>query len=456
MAETAEIVICGAGIAGVSAAYHLAVRQGLRGIVLLDQGDPLSLTSDKSTECYRNWWPGPGGAMTAFMNRSIDLLEELARESGDVFHLNRRGYLYLTADLRRAEAMRRDAQEISALGAGPLRVHTGGPGDPEYRPSPPEGFEGLPTGADLFLDPAALRRHFPYLSPQVAAGLHVRRAGWLSAQQLGAYLLQRARGCGVRLLRGRLAGVDTRGGQVHSLRLESGETLAAPLLVNAAGPLAPEVGRMLGLELPVYSELHQKLAFKDERGVVPRQAPLLIWDDPQRLEWSEEERAWLSEEEGGAALLGELPPGAHLRPEGGPGSPIVLMLWEYVVREMAPAWPPPLDPEFPEVVLRGLAPMFPGLRASFGRLGRPVLDGGYYTKTRENRPLVCPLPVEGAYLIGALSGFGVMAAPAAGELLAAYITGAPLPPYARALSLERYQDPAYLSLLEASPASGQL
>ena len=28
--KSAEIVICGAGIAGVAAAYHLAVRRGLR------------------------------------------------------------------------------------------------------------------------------------------------------------------------------------------------------------------------------------------------------------------------------------------------------------------------------------------------------------------------------------------------------------------------------------------
>jgi len=42
--------------------------------------------------------PGPGNAMVALMNRSVDLMEELALESHNVFHLNRRGYLYLTAD----------------------------------------------------------------------------------------------------------------------------------------------------------------------------------------------------------------------------------------------------------------------------------------------------------------------------------------------------------------------
>src|SRR5512142_497196 len=95
--STADVVICGAGIAGVSAAYHLAVRHGLR-VTLVDERPALSLTSVHSTECYRNWWPGPDGAMVGLMNRSIDLLEDLARETGNSFHLNRRGYLYATAD----------------------------------------------------------------------------------------------------------------------------------------------------------------------------------------------------------------------------------------------------------------------------------------------------------------------------------------------------------------------
>ncbi len=120
---TAEIVICGAGIAGVAAAYHLVVKQGMRDVVLVEPGAPLALTSDKSTEAYRNWWPGPGDAMVAFMNRSIDLLEEIARATGNRIQLNRRGYLYATADLARAALLRQAAEEAAALGAGPLRIH---------------------------------------------------------------------------------------------------------------------------------------------------------------------------------------------------------------------------------------------------------------------------------------------------------------------------------------------
>ena len=108
------------------------------------------------------------------------------------------------------------------------------------------------------------------------------------------------------------------------------------------------------------------------------------------------------------------------------------------------------------MALRGLAEMLPALRTYFDRVPRPVVDGGYYNKTRENRPLIGPLPVEGAYLIGALSGFGLMSAAAAGELLAAHLTRGELPPYAPAFDLGRYDDPAYQQLLEDWRESGQL
>src|SRR5436853_517014 len=82
-AASSRIVICGAGIAGVAAAYHLAVEHGHANVTIVEADHPLSLTSDKSTEAYRNWWPGPDAAITAYMNRSIDLLEGIAHRSGN-------------------------------------------------------------------------------------------------------------------------------------------------------------------------------------------------------------------------------------------------------------------------------------------------------------------------------------------------------------------------------------
>ena len=122
---SAEVVICGAGMAGIAAAYHLAVRGGVTNIVLVDEREPLTLTSNKGTEAYRNWWPGPGDTMVCFVNRSIDLFEELARATDNYFQMNRRGYVFLTADDRHIPVMKAAAAETSALGAGPIREHPG-------------------------------------------------------------------------------------------------------------------------------------------------------------------------------------------------------------------------------------------------------------------------------------------------------------------------------------------
>jgi glycine/D-amino acid oxidase-like deaminating enzyme len=485
----AEVVICGAGIAGIAAAYHLAVRQGVKGVVLVDERPPLTLTSDKSTEAYRNWWPGQDGAMVRLMNRSIDLLEELADESENVFRLNRRGYLFATAEAERATGFEKIAGEAEAQGAGPIRIHDGKDGAPAYAPAPAEGYRGQPDGADLIVDTGLIRLHFPYLSPKTLAVLHARRCGWFSGQQLGMYLLERARDAGVRLLQTRLVGLEFKRNRVERGRVDRGRVYSVQVLrdgvtataiatiptrhfVNAAGPMLKSVGSLLGAELPVYSERHCKASFPDTRGVVPREAPLLVWEDGQSLPWSAEERAALRESPDTRWLAEVLPPGVHARPEGGAASANVLMLWAYRPIAAEEIFPLPEDPYFTEVVLRGMTAMVPGLKAYLDRIPRAFVDGGYYTRTRENRFLCGPHPgpyagqmsdaapaenpIEGAWVLGALSGFGLMASCAAGELLAAHLTGGPLPPYAAAFDPSRYDDPAYLERLESWDDSGQL
>lgn len=453
------VVICGAGIAGVASAYFLAVAQGFTNITLVDQGAPLSLTSDKSTEAYRNWWPGPGDTMVAFMNRSIDLLEQIARATGNAIQLNRRGYVYATALPEQAAALRSAAEEAASLGAGPLRIHDGRPGAPAYQPAQAHGFADPLDGADLLTDLALIRRHFPYLAANTIAVLHARRCGWFSAQQLGMHLLEQARERGVRLVRGRVSGVELRDEQVTAVQVDQGGqplTLAAAHFVNAAGPLAGEVARLLGVELPIYSERHIKVAFNEQLGVVPRDAPMLIWADPVALPWDADERAALAEDPDTSWMLDTLPSGVHCRPEGHAGGAVLLLLWNFHLAPVEPTFPIAIDEQYSELALRGMAVMIPELARYFDRMPKPYVDGGYYTKTRENRPLIGPLPVGGAYTVCALSGYGLMAACAAGELLAAHIAGAPLPAYAPALTLARYSDPAYQRLLEQWGESGQL
>jgi glycine/D-amino acid oxidase-like deaminating enzyme len=329
----------------------------------------------------------------------------------------------------------------------------------EYRPAPAAGFEGQPTGADLITEPALIRRHFPYLAEDTVAVLHARRCGWFSGQQLGMYMLERARERGVRLLEGRVERVGTAGGRVSEVAVSGPagpRIVSTPRFVDAAGPFVAPVARLLGVELPVFCERHAKVAFNDVRKAMPRHAPMLIWTDPVRLSWSAEEQAELAASDPHRRLLDEFPGGVHGRPEGAGDSPVVLLIWTYDVEPVAPTFPIAVDPAYPEIALRGIVRMIPALSAYLSRLPRCTVDGGYYTKTGENRFLASPLPVEGAYVLGALSGYGLMASSGAADLLADHITGRPLPPYAPAFHLDRYADPDYRKLLESWGDSGQL
>jgi glycine/D-amino acid oxidase-like deaminating enzyme len=305
----------------------------------------------------------------------------------------------------------------------------------------------------VITDRATIRRHFPYLTEETVAVLHARRCGWFSGQQLGMYMLERAREKGARLRSGRVDAVDTRGGRVRSVTV-SGTRVDTATFVDAAGPFVAPVASLLGVELPVFCERHAKIAFPDGLHAMPRGAPMSIWIDPVRLPWSEEERRAFADEH--PRLLDELPPGVHGRPEGSGDSPIVLLVWTYDAGPVPPTFPLLVDPAYSEVAVRGIARMIPAFAQYFDRLPRTFVDGGYYTKTRENRFLAGPLPVAGAFVTGALSGYGLMSSNVAGELVATHVTGGTLPPYAPAFALSRYDDPAYAALVANWGDSGQL
>jgi glycine/D-amino acid oxidase-like deaminating enzyme len=449
-----KVVICGAGIAGAAAAWQLAVVHGVADVTIVEQGNPLSLTSDKSSEAYRNWWPGPDRAMTAFMDRSIDLMEGIARATDNRINLNRRGYVFVTADAKRIDFLQSMAQSAQERGGGPARLHD--TASSAYRPSPDRGFDLPLTGADVITDKSLIRKHFPYLSPDTVALAHARRAGWLSAQQLGAAMLEMARERGAKLLGGSVVGIDA-AERVRAVQVErdgARQTLEATHVVLAGGPMQKELAKLIGVDLPIYAERHHKVSFADTRNAVPREAPMLIWLDPQQLPWSEEEREALAEDEDAKWLLAPFPGGVHGRPDGAHAT---ILLFNHHGEPVEPVFPLPEAPEhYAEIALRGMSTMVPALRAYDGKPSRPYVDGGYYMRTRENRPLIGPAGVEGAYVSCAFSGFGVMASCASGELIARHITGGALPDYAPAFRLSRYQDPGYQALLDTWGEDGQL
>ena len=70
--------------------------------------------------------------------------------------------------------------------------------------------------------------------------------------------------------------------------------------------------------------------------------------------------------------------------------------------------------------------------------------------TDENWPLIGPMGSDGAFMNCAMSGFGTMAACAAGELCAKWITGDILPSYAVAFSADRYGNATLMQQLRAA------
>jgi glycine/D-amino acid oxidase-like deaminating enzyme len=367
--------------------------------------------------------------------------------------MNRRGYVFATAREQELVRLESIAAQVSAYGMGPVREH---PANGPYRPAPAEGYADQPIGAD-FLRGDDVRRAFPYLAADTAGVLHIRRAGCLNAVALGSWLLSRAVSAGVSFKRDRVVRVDTTGGRVCGVRLASGEVIATDKFVIAGGPLLPELGRMLDLELPVFHELHAKFTFRDPHAVVRRDAPFIIWQDPTFLEWSDRERRALASDDETRWLTEMLPGGVHVRPVDLTYGDELYLIWTFETDARRYEWPPTFDPHYGDVVLRGCARMIPGLSAYVGARAPGIVDGGYYCKTRENRPLIGPLPVEGAFVLGALSGIGVMTSQAAGDLLARHVMQQPLPDYARWFLPSRYDDAGYRALVDQwGPLVGQL
>lgn len=457
--QRVEIAIVGAGIAGIATAYYLCTQHGRKSVVLIDSQQPMSFTSAQSGDNYRNWWPHP--TMVDFSNRSIDLMEAVARETSNVFNLTRHGYLLATR--------RHSVDELVAdLYAGygdqadrSIRIRSTASAA-AYSATLATDWTAAPDGADVLSEPSLIRSVFPALSSDIRHVIHIRRAGDISSQQLAAFMLERIRAAGGRRIAAELKGVSM--GNRFELDLETPngtQRLDADLVINAAGPFASNVAAMLGVELPIQNIFQQKIAFEDSRRAVPRDLPFAIDLDATELDWAADVRELLAEDPARSFLTRTLPGGRHCRPEGGRNGTWVKLGWAYNADVSEPRYDlanePKLDEHFPEIVIRGVASLLPALAAYVDSPPTRFSHyGGYYSMTEENWPLIGPMGPDGAFTVAALSGFGSMAACAAGSLCAAWACAGDLPDYAADLSIRRYADTAQLSELRKYVNKGLL
>ncbi len=452
MSHHYDIAVVGAGIVGIATAYYLKKLSPALSVVLVDSSQPMALTSAQSGENYRNWWPHP--VMTAFTDRSIDLMQELAVDTNNLINMNRRGYVLSTRSSDIDTLMSELEHGYSQLDGNSIRVHSNA-GSATYRKPVSQSWSDAPSGVDVLQNQTLIRETFPSYDTEIKTVVHIRRAGAISGQQMGQLMLDRFKHVGGVLLSAQVDGITAEQG--FTLQTDQADTaITAGRLVNAAGPFINDIAQMLGTSLPVTNSLQQKIAFEDTAKVIPRQMPFSIDLDAQQIDWTEEERQLLAGTEH-SWLTKEMPGAIHCRPDGGDNGSWLKLGWAFNDANAKPTRLPELMDEFPEIVLRGAARLNPALKAYYGQLPRAMHHyGGFYTLTDENWPLIGAMDVPGSYVAGAMSGFGTMAACAAGDLCARVMLEDGVPAYAHALSPQRYRDQGLMNEVKALSQRGIL
>jgi sarcosine oxidase, subunit beta len=218
--RSADVVIIGAGAIGASIAYQLG-RRGVRDVVVLERDMVGAGSTSKAA----------GGIRVQFATRveielslrGIAFFKRFEDEMGVPCDFHQEGYLFVVTDEPTLARFRENVALQRSMGA-------------DVRVIAPDDARALVPS--LNVDDAIAAVWGPtdgHASPN-----DVVQAYAAQARARGVRIVEDTPVTGIVLERGRVTGVRTPAGAI-----------ATRLVVNAAGPWAPLVGRMAGLELPV-------------------------------------------------------------------------------------------------------------------------------------------------------------------------------------------------------------
>ena len=375
MTRTADVVIVGGGITGVSIAFHLAER-GVRRVVILERRFLGAGGTGRSVGIVRQLYPLR--ECTEMVLRSLAAFQDFdARVGGHAPYVACGALIGVAPAMR--PALERTLALQRALGVR-AELH---PPDEMARLEPRFDASGL--GA-LLWEPAS-----GYGDPSAAT------AGYAEAARRG----------GVRIEQGvAVTALLVEAGAIAGVRTDTGETIHAPAVVNAAGLWAPEVARMAGLTLPIVIGRHPVFIVERAAGFGPAHPVYL-----------------------------DLAGGTYVRPETG-GLTLTGSLTDDERQH-------PMDPErlgdetgFDEAAqaLQRTSRAVPGLAEAKLRQGY----AGAFDITPDWMPLLDETPVRGLYVAAGMSGHGFKLAPAVGEMMAARIAGATPPVGLAPFALDRF------------------
>ena len=270
MKRETQVVVIGGGVVGASVLYHLT-KAGWTDVMLLERRE---LTAGST-------WHAAGGMHTLngdpnvarLQQYTIQLYEEIERVSGQDCSIHLPGGLMLADTevrmdwLRMAQARGRylgmELELISAREAADLFPLL----DPQY-------FVGaLYDPVEGHVDPTGVTRAYVKCAQLPGAEVHQHTP---------------------------VVGLEQRPDGTWDVRVESGDTIHTEHVVNAGGLWAREVGRMVGIELPVLAMEHMYLLTEDMPEVAAQVAKT-GHEMPMALDFAGE---IYIRQEGGAMLLG--------------------------------------------------------------------------------------------------------------------------------------------------------
>jgi len=215
-----DVIIIGAGVIGTSIAYHLA-KCGCRDIIVFEKN---YIGSGSTEKC-------PGGIRQQFSTgtnislsiESVKFFEHFEEETGHAADFHQHGYLMLATSKDELDTFHRNVDLQQKVG---LKVHLLSPLEirelvPGLNVEDIFGATFCPT--DGYADP------YSVVSGFASAG-----------KSLGVKVHEETEVTGIEVTNDKVKGVLTTKGKFES-----------PIVVNAAGPHAGVVGRMVGLDIPI-------------------------------------------------------------------------------------------------------------------------------------------------------------------------------------------------------------
>jgi sarcosine oxidase, subunit beta len=367
--STAEIAIIGGGIMGIATAYYLA-RRGIRDVVVIERDLICQGSTGLSVGGIRQQFSHP--ANIGLSRRSVRVFERFPEEFGVDIGFCKAGYLFL--------AVREETwKDFGASAATQLRLGV----------------------AVEVLEAEEISRRWPYLEvSDIRGGTFCAQDGYADPYLVTMGFARSARSLGVRIEeQTRVTGVGLAGGRVESVETVRG-SIRAPVIVNAAGPWAAEVGRMAGIELPVLP--YRRQAFMTQPfELFPKPVPMII----------DQDSAFYFRGADPGLILGmsdpDEPPGFSLQ----------------------------TDREFMERVVEAAVRRAPALGQA------RILRGwaGLYEVTPDDNPIIGPIPSRpGFFCAVGFSGHGFQHGPAVGQILSGLIAGESSDIDLDAFSFERF------------------